>query len=190
MSDKTLICISLIVCITLLNIIKLESIISDYENEVIELKLEINNIKGNMDKMSSELVELKNELLIMEKTFESEIANKKVSEKVEPNRTLLGTFETTAYTDDVNSQGKWVGQTATGRKPQVGVVAVDPKVIPLETKLIIDGYNNNEPVVAGDVGGAIKGNIIDVFLPDKASCRKWGRKQVKVWIVNDEGDKT
>lgn len=93
------------------------------------------------------------------------------------------TFESTAYTDDANSQGKWVGQTATGRKPQVGVVAVDPNVIPLGTKLIIEGYNNGNVCVAGDVGGAIKGNMIDVFLNSRAECRKWGRRQVKVQIL-------
>lgn len=95
--------------------------------------------------------------------------------------TLLGTFEATAYTDDANSQGKWVGQTATGRKPQVGVVAVDPRVIPLETDLFIEGYGY---AVAGDVGGAIKGKRVDLFMDTRAECRSFGRNQLRVWIVN------
>ena len=81
-------------------------------------------------------------------------------------------MEATAYTDDVESQGKWVGQTASGMKPQVGVVAVDPKVIPLGTKLYVEGYGE---AIAGDTGGAIKGMRIDVFLPDKDSCMEGKR---------------
>ena len=87
----------------------------------------------------------------------------------------------TAYTDDAKSQGKWVGRTATGRKPQVGVVAVDPRVIPLGTKLYIEGYGN---AVAGDTGGAIKGNRIDLFFNTRAEAIRFGRRSVKVHIVN------
>lgn len=94
---------------------------------------------------------------------------------------LLGSFEATAYTDDVESQGKWVGQTATGRKPQVGVIAVDPKVIPLETELYVEGYGY---CVAGDVGGAIKGDRLDLFMDTRDECYTWGRKDVRVWRVD------
>ena len=93
---------------------------------------------------------------------------------------LLGTFEATAYTDDVESQGKWVGQTASGMKPQVGVIAVDPKVIPLGTKLYIEGYGD---AIAGDTGSAIKGNRVDLFMETRENCMEFGRKNVKVWIV-------
>lgn len=93
---------------------------------------------------------------------------------------LLGTFEATAYTDDVQSQGKWVGQTASGMKPQVGVIAVDPKVIPLGTKLYVEGYGN---AIAGDTGGAIKGKRLDLFMNTNEECYAWGRKKVKVWKV-------
>ena len=93
---------------------------------------------------------------------------------------LLGTFEATAYTDDVQSQGKWVGQTASGMKPQVGVIAVDPKVIPLGTKLYVEGYGN---AIAGDTGGVIKGKRLDLFMNTNEECYVWGRKKVKVWKV-------
>ena len=93
---------------------------------------------------------------------------------------LLGTFEATAYTDDVESQGKWVGQTASGMKPQVGVIAVDPKVIPLGTKLYVEGYGN---AIAGDTGGVIKGKRLDLFMNTNEECYVWGRKKVKVWKV-------
>ena len=91
------------------------------------------------------------------------------------------TMEATAYTDNKSSQGQWVGQTATGMKPQVGVIAVDPRVIPLGTKLYIEGYGN---AIAGDTGGDIKGNRIDLFLNSESECRAFGRRQVKVTILN------
>lgn len=89
----------------------------------------------------------------------------------------------TAYTDDVKSQGKWVGKTASGMKPQVGVVAVDPKIIPLGTKLYVEGYNDNKICIAGDTGGAIKGKRIDLFMNSRNEALKFGRKKVKVRVV-------
>lgn len=94
------------------------------------------------------------------------------------SRTL--TMSATAYTDNVSSQGKWVGQTATGMTPRRGVVAVDPNVIPLGTRLYIQGYGN---AIAGDTGGAIKGNRIDLFFDTAAQVRSFGRRTIKVQIL-------
>lgn len=71
--------------------------------------------------------------------------------------------------------------TATGLKPAVGLVAVDPSVIPLGTRLYIEGYGY---ATAADTGGAIKGNRIDVFMEDRAQCLSWGRRTVKAYILN------
>ena len=87
----------------------------------------------------------------------------------------------TAYDDSPQSQGKWVGRTATGVKPRRGVVAVDPKVIPLGTKLYVEGYGE---CVAADTGGAIKGNRIDLFFPTRQEVRNFGRRKVKVYILD------
>lgn len=111
---------------------------------------------------------------------------KVISDKSDKPTTRGGTSRTfiaTAYTDDEQSQGKWVGQTASGIKPGVGVVAVDPKVIPLGTKLYIEGYNNNKECIAGDTGGDIKGNRLDLFFNTRAEALEFGRKNVQVKIV-------
>ncbi len=89
-------------------------------------------------------------------------------------------MEATAYTDDYESQGKWIGQTATGMKPQVGVVAVDPKVIPLGTELYVEGYGQ---AIAGDTGGAIKGHRIDLFFNTRGEALKFGRKNLRVRVM-------
>ncbi len=76
--------------------------------------------------------------------------------------------------------------TATGIRPYKGIVAVDPKVIPLGTKLYIetsDGSYIYGTAVAADVGGAIKGNKIDLFLNSESECRRFGRRNVNVYII-------
>lgn len=79
----------------------------------------------------------------------------------------------TAYTHTGN-------RTATGTMPRVGVVAVDPKVIPLGTRLYIDGYGFAR---AEDTGGAIKGDKIDLFLDTSEEAKRFGRRWVTVYIL-------
>lgn len=68
--------------------------------------------------------------------------------------------------------------TAIGMKQGKGVIAVDPKVIPLRSKLYIPGYG---PAIAGDTGGAIKGNIIDLGFDD-AKTAGWGARFVDIYL--------
>jgi 3D (Asp-Asp-Asp) domain-containing protein len=90
-------------------------------------------------------------------------------------------MESTAYDPGPLSCGKWAsGYTATGMKAGRGVIAVDPRVIPLGTRVYVDGYGY---AVAADTGGAIKGNIIDVCFPTRREALQWGRKMVKVRIL-------
>lgn len=71
-------------------------------------------------------------------------------------------------------------RTATGLNPAVGLVAVDPTVIPLGTRLYIEGYGYAR---AADTGGAVKGNKIDLFMEEYAQCVNWGRRMVKVYML-------
>ncbi len=71
-------------------------------------------------------------------------------------------------------------RTATGQNPAVGMVAVDPDVIPLGTKMYIEGYGY---AWAADTGGAVNGDIIDLFMEEYSQCVKWGRRNVKVYIL-------
>nr|WP_319922060.1 ubiquitin-like domain-containing protein [Neobacillus dielmonensis] len=87
----------------------------------------------------------------------------------------------TAYTANCNGCS---GRTATGldlrANPNMKVIAVDPKVIPLGSKVYVEGYGY---AVAADTGGAIKGYKIDVFVPSNAEAYRWGRKKVKITIL-------
>ncbi|MDV6379063.1 3D domain-containing protein [Sporosarcina sp. GW1-11] len=77
------------------------------------------------------------------------------------------------------------GITRTGlnlrKNPNLKVIAVDPRVIKLGTKVHVEGYGY---AIAGDTGGAIKGKKIDVFIPNKSRAYQWGRKNVKVKVLN------
>lgn len=71
--------------------------------------------------------------------------------------------------------------TASGVMPYVGGVAVDPGVIPLGTRLYVEGYG---PARAVDTGGLIKGNRVDVFLETAEECYAWGKRTVNVYIMD------
>ena len=85
----------------------------------------------------------------------------------------------TAYSA-FNSSGGYA-RTASGALARKGIVAVDKRVIPLGTRLYIEGYGE---AIAGDVGGAIKGNKIDLCFEDtNANLKKFGRQKVQVYIL-------
>ncbi|MFJ7886630.1 LysM peptidoglycan-binding domain-containing protein [Lysinibacillus xylanilyticus] len=92
------------------------------------------------------------------------------------------TVEASAYT--ASCEG-CTGITATGinlkTNPNAKVISVDPAIIPLGSKVYVEGYGE---AIAGDTGGAIKGNRIDVFFPSQQDAINFGVKQLKVTILN------
>ncbi|HYK53866.1 MAG TPA: 3D domain-containing protein [Candidatus Eremiobacteraceae bacterium] len=89
------------------------------------------------------------------------------------------TMVATAYTADTASAAP-TGYTATGILAQEGVVAVDPRVIPLGTKLFVPGYGF---ALAADTGGAIIGNRIDLCMDSYDEAIQFGRRPVQVFIL-------
>ncbi len=71
-------------------------------------------------------------------------------------------------------------RTATGARATYGVIAVDPAVIPLGTRVYVPGYGN---AIAADTGGAIKGDKIDVCFDTRAEAVAWGRRTVTITIL-------
>jgi 3D (Asp-Asp-Asp) domain-containing protein len=93
------------------------------------------------------------------------------------------TMEATAYSSDPADVLGGGTVTATGQNllENPMAVAVDPSVIPLGTRLYVEGYGE---AIASDTGGAIKGNIIDVHFPTNDQCIQWGRRTVQVTILD------
>ena len=90
-------------------------------------------------------------------------------------------MEATAYTPSAFETDGDPWTTSVMLRSGYGIVAVDPKVIPYFTPLYIEGYGY---AVAGDTGGAIRGNRIDVFFYNWHEMDRWGRRMVKVWILD------
>ena len=119
---------------------------------------------------------------------ENKTSNNNQSVKAETNKQETKadskemTMKATAYTAQCNGCS---GITATGinlkQDRNAKVVAVDPNVIPLGSKVHVEGYGT---AVAGDIGSAIKGNRIDVHVPTKKEASNWGIKEVKVKVLN------
>lgn len=103
-------------------------------------------------------------------------------------------LEATAYCPCYSCCGKypgnkWYNITATGTKGKVGVIAVDPRVIPLGTQVYIEGLGGAKNYGFGsaeDTGGAIKGKIIDLYFNTHKETVNWGRQQVKVYILKEQ----
>ena len=98
-----------------------------------------------------------------------------------PSSRRVLTMESTAYDPGPASCGRHAdGYTAIGLRATRGVVAVDPRVIPLGSRVYVEGYG---PAIAGDTGGAIKGHRIDVCFPTRGEALRWGRRTVKVVVL-------
>ncbi|MEE9605764.1 MAG: 3D domain-containing protein [Candidatus Scalindua sp.] len=94
-------------------------------------------------------------------------------------------FTATAYCSCVkccnkNPSDKWYGVTATGKVAQWGTVAVDRRIIKLGSRLRIEGFPNTT-FRAEDVGGAIKGNHIDIWFPSHKEALNFGVKKMAVY---------
>ena len=145
-----------------------------------------------------------NDKLVSENVIEEETIEKpipKIVEKGTKNRLASSrgstrykkaiTMTATAYDLSYESCGKrpgdkYYGITASGTKARVGAVAVDPKVIPLGTKLYVeslDGTKDYGFCTAEDTGGAIKNNRIDLFFNTAQEVKNFGRRKVKVYIL-------
>ena len=122
-----------------------------------DLEFQLNTKDYEIEKMQSEYKQL----------------NTKYEKAVSRSASRTMTVQATAYTHTGNP-------TATGVMPKVGMIAVDPKVIPLGTKVYVEGYGY---ATATDTGGAIKGNIIDLFMNTKQECIQWGRRTVDIKIL-------
>lgn len=113
-------------------------------------------------------------------------ATKKTHNRVPNNYQEVLDIKATAYAPGERDNDQWGEKTYLGTQVRPGIIAVDPDVIPLGSKVYIeypDGHG--EYAVAEDTGGAIKGNRIDVAMRSDNQAEKFGIQDVKVYIIND-----
>ena len=90
-------------------------------------------------------------------------------------KAIVGAFRATAYC--------LKGRTAVGSGVRRGIVAADPRVLPLGTRIFINAGAYSGSYIVADTGGAIKGRILDVWVPNCSEAMRFGRKSVSVSLL-------
>ncbi|MEK4227889.1 ubiquitin-like domain-containing protein [Solibacillus sp. FSL H8-0538] len=194
--------------IAVVRVEKVTDVVEESVDFAVEKKNDSSLLKGK------EKVVTKGKNGIVSRTYELVKENGKVVKKtltaekvvIEPTTKVVavGTRVVTASVSRSNSEstsgGKEFYVTATAYTPyctgcsgisaagvnlransDIKLIAVDPNVIPLGTKVWVEGYGY---AVAGDTGGAIKGNKIDILVQTKTQAQSWGRKKVRIKVLN------
>lgn len=156
------------------------------KSEIIYSNIEIDPINKIIEKgtKKNKIIHVngKDSLELVRDAYKSGSKIKFLGEEYSISNTMV--VEATAF---YNSGSNSNHITATGNPTNYNpngwsTIAVDPKIIPLNTKVYVEGYGFG---VAHDTGGAIKGDIIDVFMPNRNATYTWGRKKgVKIYILN------
>ncbi|MED2419605.1 3D domain-containing protein, partial [Bacillus thuringiensis] len=168
--------------------LKAQEIVKPKEEAKVKEEEKVREIaKAKEEEKAREIAKAKEEEKAREiaKAKEEERAKEVSKNNIESAKREL-TVVATAYTADPSENGTYGGRvlTAMGHdltaNPNMRIIAVDPKVIPLGSKVWVEGYGE---AIAGDTGSAIKGNRIDVLMGSKSKAMNWGRQTVKVKIL-------
>lgn len=172
---------------------------ADYQEQAENLEESIHTLKNKMADNQNILEEMKAKAEMSKDTTVDENADQPKIEQLaskkneapqvsEPKDTTITapssdggtsfTVSATAYSSD-NGLG-FITATGINLHQNPMCIAVDPSVIPLGKMVEVPGYGI---AIAGDTGGAIKGNIIDVHLPTTAQAQAWGRKTIQINVL-------
>ena len=158
---------------------------TEAENEIIiedEPRVDEKELTAEIEPAEAEPAVEEKKAVVTEEEKTVEPVAEEAEEKTEPSpeETVI-TVTATAYSADCEGGS---GVTYTGidlkENPDTKVIAVDPSVIPLGTEVYVEGYGH---AIAADIGGAIKGNKIDVFIPNQDDAESWGVQTVDVTIM-------
>ena len=175
---------------------KLHNLLALKDKKIAEQEEEIKRLKEENEKLKEQLTQLeaKNRYLENAVTTLKKALTKKLSDMAPALKEVAGItidrFTVTAYAPaaggincgkNCNVTAKLFTVSAIKDIDNVTYCAVDPKVIPMYSILIIQGFN--KPCVAVDTGGSIKGNRIDILMHSVESAKKWGRRTRMVIII-------
>jgi 3D (Asp-Asp-Asp) domain-containing protein/peptidoglycan hydrolase CwlO-like protein len=140
------------------------------ENSLAENRILLEKVKGEKSEIQGLLDEIR----------------KRIAQIQPPGLTLVGEWDmvATAYYafgrggNDINGNGI----TAIGLRARKGIIAVDPRVIPLGTRIYIPGYGE---ALAADTGGWIKGNRVDLCFESLEECFRYGKRKIKIYLIED-----
>ena len=134
---------------------------------VVEENEQINNT------IQSEITEVSNNIEDSSSNSTDSSTNEKVLNL--GKKVLAGAFRATAYC--------LKGRTAVGGAVRRGIVAADPRILPLGTRIFINAGSYSGSYIVADTGGAVRGKVLDVWVPNCAEAMRFGRKSVSVSVL-------
>lgn len=183
--------------------LEVDTLINNLNNDISNLDYQINECVTNQDnahtmaeaarqldfdeqheiiKTAKEIYSDNYETLVKLKSDKAELIRQK--SELESSQSYIGTFKLTGYCPCSICCGKWAnGITASGKIAVEGItVAADPKVIPLGTRIYIEGLGER---IVQDTGGAIKKNKLDIYVSShsKAYNSIYNQSAARVWIL-------
>ncbi|KYG38118.1 3D domain-containing protein [Bacillus gaemokensis] len=174
---------------------ELQSTISNLEAEKSNLETENGNLKGEVEQLKKMKADAKakaeRERIQQEQKQKKQPKPQQTQQSQEQkpqssNVVSAGyenwqkvTVEATGYSNVADELGGG-DITAKGTGVRWGIIAVDPRVIPLGSKVYIPAFG--QTFVAEDTGGAIKGNRIDIFFDHGDKARSWGRRSIEIYV--------
>ena len=75
------------------------------------------------------------------------------------------------------------GRTATGGSTRRGIVAADPRILPLGTRIELNAGSYSGTYTVADTGGAVRGRVLDIWVPSCSEANRFGRKNVRVSVL-------
>ena len=132
---------------------------------------------------SQENIQKFNKTEILDNNIEKVSFNVEVESEEASNSSSKGRrFRATAYC--------LRGKTASGRMVRRGIVAAEPRVLRLGTRIHMTAGRYTGNYLVADTGGKIKGNILDIWVPSCAEARRWGRRTVSVKVTKKAKKRT
>lgn len=164
------------------NLQKRQEALSALQQKVSQINKQMADAKAQKSTIETQ-IKAAQEALLREQQAAKAGAAQAMAQTVQPGAGLKGQelyVTATAYTPYDSGSVTKLGYNIQ-KNPNMKLIAVDPSVIPLGSRVWVEGYGE---AIAGDTGGAIVGNRIDVLVPTKAQAQQWGRRTVKVIILN------
>mgnify|MGYP005849306785 CR=1 FL=1 len=153
----------------------------EYKETVSQREAEQKKLEANLEKDNTLLEKVKGEKATVQKTLAD--IKERIAKIQPPGVTLTGEWKMVATAYFAGGGGlNGDGVTATGLRARKGIVAVDPRVIPLGTRVYIDGYGE---ALAADTGGWIKGDRIDLCFDTLEECLRYGRRRIYVYLIDN-----
>jgi 3D (Asp-Asp-Asp) domain-containing protein len=161
----------------------------DSQNEIQKLQEEIQQLKEQQ-------TEDQPQDQIQQQTQDKQDKQDKSSNKTENKETITVTIDNS---DDKNATGTsntsnaraftataycLKGRTASGSGVRRGIVAADPRVLPLGTRISLNAGSYSGSYVVADTGGSVKGRKLDIWVPSCSEARRFGRRSVKVSVAS------